>query len=280
VKPRSKAAALASLGLATAIAAYAVLVRPRRIRLREVELALPRWPAELDGLRVAVITDLHAGAVHVGEEAVGETVEMANVARPDLVVLLGDYVDPAAAFAREVPPERVAARLAGLEAPLGVLAVLGNHDRKHDPARIEAALEDAGIRVLRDEVARLEPRGVALDVVGAREGERRPARSGPLPVPESDAAATLLLSHNPDVFPRVPERVALTLSGHTHGAQVDVPVLRGLVIPSRHGTRFKDGHVVEDGRHLFVCRGVGTSGFPVRLGAPPEVAVLALRSAR
>ena len=89
----------------------------------------------------------------------------------------------------------------------------------------------------------------------------------------------LLLSHDPDVFPRVPDRVALTLSGHTHGGQVEVPLVSRGWIPSRFGERYAGGHVVERGRHLVVSRGVGNSRLPIRLGVPPEVWLLTLRSA-
>ena len=89
----------------------------------------------------------------------------------------------------------------------------------------------------------------------------------------------LLLSHNPDLFPDVPERVALTLSGHTHGAQVDLPVVRDRMTPSRFGARYAGGIFEEGGRVLFVSRGVGTSSLPVRFLAPPEVAMLELTAA-
>ena len=95
-------------------------------------------------------------------------------------------------------------------------------------------------------------------------------------VPED--AAVLVLTHDPDLFPFVPERAALTVAGHTHGGQVDIPVVRRKVIPSRFGDRFQAGHVEEGGRHLFVTRGVGTSGWPIRFRSPPEVVVLTLRS--
>jgi predicted MPP superfamily phosphohydrolase len=95
-------------------------------------------------------------------------------------------------------------------------------------------------------------------------------------VPED--APVLLLAHDPDLFPQVPRRVALTLAGHTHGGQVDVPVLRLLVVPSGHGVRYLGGHVEEDGRQLFVSTGVGTAGLPIRFRRPPEVVILTLRS--
>ena len=266
------AAAAAGVGL------YATAVRPRRIRLRREVLELPHWPAALDGLRVAVISDLHAGALHVKERQVDNVVARVNAEDPDICLLLGDYIDPEALFAREVPVERVAAALAELRAPLGTLAVIGNHDRRYGGDRVAAALSDAGIPVLRDEARQVEVGGERVTFVGLREGERRPRKDGSLPIPD-EGDATIVLSHVPDVFPRIPDRVALTLSGHTHGAQVDLPGVRDFITPSRYGARYKAGYIVEDERHLYVCRGVGTSHLPVRLGAPPEIALLTLRSA-
>jgi predicted MPP superfamily phosphohydrolase len=86
----------------------------------------------------------------------------------------------------------------------------------------------------------------------------------------------LLAVHDPDVFPRVPERPALTVAGHMHGGQVNVPILRRTVLPTRFGERYMAGHVVERGRHLYVSAGVGTAGLPLRLFRPPEVPVLRL----
>jgi hypothetical protein len=107
--------------------------------------------------------------------------------------------------------------------------------------------------------------------------KRRPDLPGALDgVPPG--APILLLAHDPDVFPYVPARVALTLSGHTHGGQVAIPLVRRPAIPSLHGERYARGHVVEEGRHLYVSSGFGTSGLPLRLLAPPEVVVLELRA--
>jgi predicted MPP superfamily phosphohydrolase len=89
-------------------------------------------------------------------------------------------------------------------------------------------------------------------------------------------ATVLAMTHNPDIFPGIPGRVALTVAGHTHGGQVRLPLLGALVVPSQYGERYAAGHVVEDGRHLFVTTGVGTSIYALRLGVPPEIVVLTL----
>jgi predicted MPP superfamily phosphohydrolase len=268
--------ALAVAGVAAALALWALWIEPRRVLLRRRALRLPRWPDPLAGLKVGVISDLHAGAPHVDLRKVERVAARLARAKPDLVVLLGDYVDPEVAFSQPVEPEAVAERLGGLRAPLGRFAVLGNHDWAQSGPRVVEALRAVGIRVLENEAAPVGARGVRLWLVGLADPTARDAdvEAAFADVPESEPV--LVLSHDPDLFPKVPERAALTLSGHTHGGQVDLPGVRAKVIPSRFGDRFAAGHVVEDGRHLHVSRGVGTSRFPVRFRSPPEVLLLRL----
>lgn len=262
---------------AAALIGWAVWFAPRRVRLRRRTLHLPHWPPDLAGLRVAVMSDLHAGAPHVDAAEVARLVAQINRARADLVVLLGDYVDPTVAFGAPVAPEDVAAALGRLRAPLGVVAVLGNHDWVHSGAGMARALRAEGLTVLENDAVAV---GERLWVAGVgSEGRRRADPAAALARVPGDAPV-LLLSHHPDTFVRVPSRVALTLSGHTHGGQVALPGLRARYIPSRFGDRFAEGHVVEGGRHLFVSVGVGTSRFPIRLLAPPEIVVLRLEPRR
>jgi predicted MPP superfamily phosphohydrolase len=269
----------AALALAAAgLAAYAGWVEPRRLVVRHDTLALPRWPAALSGLRVGVITDLHAGVLHVSEETVGRWVARMNAEGPDLVLLGGDFTDAHWLFGGRLAPERVGERLAALQAPLGRIAVLGNHDWKQAGARMWLALERAGITVLENASTGIETRATRFHVAGLADYRiRRPDVVTALrDVP--DGEAVVLLSHDPDAFPTVPGRVSLTIAGHTHGGQVAVPIVRRPFIPSRYGERYARGHVVEHGRHLVVGAGLGTSGLPVRLLAPPELIVLELRS--
>jgi len=275
---RAAAAGAAAAGLAAAgIAWRGLWQEPRSERMRELELELPAWPAALDGLRVALVSDLHAGAPHVGAERIERIVAAVGEQRPDLVLLLGDYVDPAVRFGSAVAPEAVAERLGALGAPLGVLAVLGNHDWRHDGPRVAAALRGAGIPVLENEAVRAGDGG--LWVAGVADNRHRRPDVGAALRDVPDGAPAILMSHDPDLFPRVPARVALTVSGHLHGGQVGVPVVRRPFLPSRFGERYARGHKVEDGRHLFVTAGLGTTGWPVRLLAPPEIVVLRLRPA-
>ena len=251
---------------------------PRSVRLVRLTLRLPGWPAALDGLTVGLIADLHAGAPHVDAAQVRRLVATLNRAGPDLVALLGDYADPAVALGHRIEPDEVAAALAALRAPLGRYAVLGNHDWNEHGLAMPRALRDHGITVLENDALAVDGAATPLWIAGVADASTRVPRldEALAVVPAEDPV--LLLSHDPDVFPHVPTRVALTLSGHTHGAQVDVPGVRNLVTPSKHGAHYTKGHQIEAGRHLFVSAGVGTSRLPIRFRARPEIALLELVS--
>jgi predicted MPP superfamily phosphohydrolase len=242
----------------------------------EVPLELDHWPAALDGLRVAVVADLHAGGIHVREARLQQIVDAVNRAGPDVVALLGDYVDTGVPLSRRVHPRVVAGILSGFVAP--AVAVLGNHDWVHEGRGMADALRAAGVPLLENDALALTVHGVELWIAGVGDYHLRRAlvsrALGPVPA----GAPVLLLSHNPDAFPAVPDDVALTISGHTHGAQIDLPVVRRIVMPSHFGLRYHSGHVVEHGRQLYVSRGVGSTGVPARLFAPPEIPVLRLAS--
>jgi uncharacterized protein len=226
---------------------------------------------------VALVSDLHAGTPHVGVERVERVAQAVDREQADLVALLGDYVDDEAAFAEAVNPADVARALARIRAPLGRYAVLGNHDWRTGGEIVRGALRDAGITVLENEARQLRSARVPLWIAGLADPTERVPDVATALAGVPDGAALIVLSHDPDLFPSVPDQAALTVSGHTHGGQVDIPLVRRRVIPSLFGDRYAAGHVEEDGRHLFVTRGVGTSSWPIRFRSPPEVVVLTLR---
>ena len=269
------------LALGAAIAGLALvgwgfLVEPGLIRMRTVPIALPSWPSSLDGLRVAVMGDVHTGSPHISVDRLRALVAEVNGASPDVVVLLGDYVIHGVLGGRFVEPEITAEVLGELRAPGGIVAVLGNHDWWYDGTRVRKALEARGIVVLENEAHRIVHEGSVFWLAGLADlWTRQPDIDGTLrDIPPGDPV--LLLTHSPDVFPDVPSRVAVTLAAHTHGGQVRLPPFPAPVVPSRYASRYAGGHVIEGGRHLFVTTGVGTSIMPVRFGVPPEVAILTL----
>lgn len=267
----------AVLVLFALVGLWAFWLEPASLTVRRETLSVPRWRAEHAGLRVAVLTDLHVGSPHTGLEKLRRVVERTNAERPDLVVLLGDFVIQNVAGGRFVAPEQFAPELGRLRAAHGVFAVLGNHDNWLDGARVASALEGAGVVVLENRAARVEREGGAFWVVGVADlWTRTPDIAGALAQTSGGDDPVVLITHNPDLFPDVPERVSLTLAGHTHGGQVCLPLVGRPVVPSDFGERYAMGHVVEGGRHLYVSGGVGTSIIPVRFRVPPEVVVLTL----
>jgi predicted MPP superfamily phosphohydrolase len=214
------------------------------------------------------VADLHAGAGHMTPARVRRVVDTVLAEGPDLVLLLGDYVDSTWLGRGRADPARVARELARLP---NAGAVLGNHDWRAAGAAMGAALAAEGIPVLENAAREVAP---GLWVGGTAEYRfREPDVTGTLAAVPPEAAV-LLMIHDPDLFPRVPARVALTVAGHLHGGQVNLPLLRRAKLPTRYGERYLAGLVVENGRHLYVSSGLGTSGLPVRLRRPPELPVL------
>jgi predicted MPP superfamily phosphohydrolase len=161
-----------------------------------------------------------------------------------------------------------------------VFAVLGNHDRLFDAPRVRAALEAAGIRVLEDTASLVSTPSGPVWIAGLTDYWTGPHDVGRTLAAVSDSVTpVLLLTHNPDIFPRIPSRVMLTLAGHTHGGQVRLPLIGSPIVPSAYGQRYVRGLVVEGDRRLFVSTGIGTSDLPVRFGVPPTIFVLTLRAA-
>lgn len=235
------------------------------------------WPKELDGLKIALVSDIHAGSPYVGKSRIKLLVDRVNAAKPDMVVLLGDYVIQTVVGGRFMPPEKLAVLLKELKAPLGVYAVLGNHDWWLDGPRVRDAFSREGIKVLENEAVRLTRGGRAFRVLGLADYiERDPSTDSALKdIPAAEPVLALI--HEPDYFPAIPERIGLTLAGHTHGGQVRLPLIGSPIVPSRYGQRYARGLIQEGEKQLYVTTGVGTSIIPVRFGVPPEYAILTLR---
>jgi predicted MPP superfamily phosphohydrolase len=225
---------------------------------------------------VALISDLHVGSPYRGLPALKHVVSVTNAEKPDLVILLGDFVIHEVLGGVFVTPEPIADELANLHAPLGVVAVLGNHDWWYDGPRVRRALESHGIRVLENEAVSLEYRQHRFWVGGLPDLWTRGDGVATTLSQVRDNEPILLAMHNPDVFPGIPERVSLALAGHTHGGQVNVPVIGRPKVPSKFGQRYAYGLIEESGRKLFVTGGIGTSIIPARFGVPPEIVILLL----
>ena len=257
---------------------WGFLIEPGRLVVREQTIQIDNWPQQLDGLRIAVLSDIHADNWFVDDKKMRTIVERTNQLQPELIVILGDYMSSNGRVTRRVEPERFGAILKDLRAPLGVYSVLGNHDWWYSGIQVRRGLEKNGIQVLENEVIHFDVRGTQLWLVGLADlWTRRQAIADTVAmVPEG--APVIALTHNPDIFPDLPQRVPLLLAGHTHGGQVRLPLIGSVVESSDFGDRYVRGHVFENNHHLFVTTGIGTSIVPVRFGVPPEIVLLTIKA--
>jgi predicted MPP superfamily phosphohydrolase len=271
------AGALGFAGVATA--AYGIGIEPESLLVTRYRLTPPRWPAGRH-LTIHVIADLHAGGPNMTAHHIENVIEVANLEAADIVLLLGDYFATHPFVTERVPASVWAGALARLRGRLGTWAIFGNHDWWFDLAGVRAALARVGIPVLENQAILLGEPGNRFWLAGL--GDQLAHRLGhhqfrgeddlPRTLAQVDTDdPVILMVHEPDVFTTVPERVSLTIAGHTHGGQIRIPYLWPRFVPSRYGARFAYGHIIEEGRHLIVSGGLGVSSVPVRLGVPPEI---------
>lgn len=260
------------------LAVWAFLIEPNRLVVNHQVIQIKTWPTEISGLRVAVIGDIHTGAPFIDDEKLRRLVELTNQQQPDLVVMPGDFMSQDTWHGHRVAPEITANHLRGLRAPLGVYAVLGNHDWWDDGEKVQQAFDDAGIRVLENEAVEIKWRDKSFWLAGFSDAWTRPQRFEETVAGIPPGSTIVGFSHNPDIFPSLPSNVTLLLAAHTHGGQVKIPLIGTPIVPSRFGQKYVAGHVYESGRHLFVTTGVGTSVLPVRFRVPPEIVILTVRS--
>jgi predicted MPP superfamily phosphohydrolase len=265
---------LAAGGAALAAFGYPT-VELHRVRVETVDAPIAGLPPGLDGLRVGVLSDFHRGPL-VSEDTVRRAVRLLQDQSPDLVCLLGDYIQHEASYAASC-----AEALSGLRVPLGLHAILGNHDYWHGPLAVASALRERSIRVLVNESVALRHGGERVHLVGLDDAwPGRPDIGRALAgVPDGDMK--IVLVHEPDyadVLARRPDWLPLQLSGHSHGGQVVLPGLGPPVLP-RMGRKYPQGLRRIDGtaRLVYTTRGVGWT-VPVRINCPPEVTLIVLRS--
>ncbi len=293
------------------------LAQPFGLRVRRYAVSPSGWPSGLK-LKLAVIADLHVIDPWMSLPRVAEIVARTNALEPDAVLLLGDYL-PNAGMQRwakrfgggVIPPEHWSTELGRLRAPLGVHAVLGNHDWWEDeaaqqrgggPVQAGLAMERSGISVYENDTVRLSKQGVPFWLAGlgdqaalltdasyprrhvAQEAKTNWDAERYVGIDDfagtmlqiTDDAPVILMAHEPDIFARMGDmgdRVSLTVCGHTHGGQIRL-LNYAPIVPSRYGGRYAYGHIVEEGRHLVVSAGLGCSGLPIRFGAPPEIVII------
>lgn len=250
---------------------YVTRVEPRWVQITRLTLVIPRLPPAFEGFRLVQLSDLHCGLVPVAD--LQAALGMAQNLHPDLFVLTGDYVvDTAAASIFELAPA-----LAGLQAPQGVWAVLGNHDYWSDVQVVRQGLAHAGVPLLVNQGVMLTRGAANLYLAGVDDGwSGQPDLVGALSACPAHVPA-LVLWHEPDMADATARdpRVVLQLSGHSHGGQVRLPGLGALVLP-RWGRKYAMGLYQVGGMWHYTNRGLGYIWPPVRFNCPPEITELTL----
>jgi predicted MPP superfamily phosphohydrolase len=292
-------AAVLAGGFPFLAATYGFAAERLRYTIERVDVPVANLPPELDGLRIAQLSDIHIGD-YMPPHEIARAVDMANDLQPDISFVTGDFVSSVGD-----PLDVCITELSRLRAPLGVWGCNGNHEIyagvEEDAERL---FREKGMRLLRAQSAVVEHNGARFNLLGV-DYQRDHMTSGEDAGPQSMLReieplvrrdmANILLSHNPNSFRRAAELgIELSLAGHTHGGQVKVEIVDHNVSPARLMTPFVAGlyHLPMNGHGgtatgssglqkaaLYVNRGLGTIGFPVRLGVPPEITLLTLRRA-
>lgn len=243
------------------------------------EIESPNWSKNLDGLKVALVSDIHAGADPAEIWRVERIVEKTNAAKPDLILLLGDYTNGSVCESK-IGMDRLAKSLAKLSAPLGVYAVLGNHDTYYGTTPIRKMLADAGIPLLENSSAKVETARGAFYLAGIADAKTRNYFMIPTfeNIPEN--ADVIFLSHVPDVFDEMPKGCAAMFSGHTHGGQIRLPFFGNVAEKVLAKKIPIEGFFRSGDNIVYTTRGLGTSRIPVRFMCTPAITIAEIKSAQ
>ena len=260
--------------------AYGIWSAERLPSITRRTLVFPDLPLPLSGLRIAHLSDVHAG-IHMSEEKMREIVKLTNALGADLIVQTGDMID----ISQSYIPDYVRA-FRDLQAPLGVVTCLGNHDRYTGEDAVIRGVKEAGQVFVKNGAHVIERGGAALALVGiddphawrADDPQDHDIAAALRLTPSAKDAFRILLAHRPGAFDgAAPRGIPLTLAGHIHGGQFYLPVIGWS--PGRLITKYVMGHFTQGGSQLYVSRGIGVVGVPLRVFVPPEIALFELRRA-
>lgn len=263
------------LAFGAGLLAWGVFVEPGMLVQQQV--VRDGWPGS--ELKIAFFSDLHAGAPHVDREYIENLIARISAESPDLVLIGGDLVINGIIGGRPIPPMEVASLLGKLKAPLGVFAVLGNHDWWHGGPKVSTALQSHGIKVLENRAQLIDrPDGTKLWLVGIGDDFTNHADAHQAFSATDTLWPKIVFMHDPGALFQIKDRFNIAFAGHLHGGQIFVPGLGALVTPGRAPREWANQQWVEfELGALLVSSGIGTSILPIRLNVPPEFVVAKLR---
>ncbi len=239
---------------------------------RHATVTLHDWPTGSPSIRVVLLSDIHLGNASMGPRRLHRIIDRVAALKPDLVLIAGDFL---AGYDKPLAEQRsveIAGELAKVKAPLGIVAVLGNHDEATDPRIVTAVLQHAGVTVLKNQAVRRGP----LVIGGLGDGYSGNAKAEPtLEAMKPLSGARIALMHSPADVPSLPADITLALAGHTHCGQIALPFYGPVTLPSVPA-RYGCGLLTEGSRRTIVTGGLGTSTLPFRIGAPPDMWILTL----
>ena len=240
---------------------WAFFVEPNMLEVKNLKFQ----NSELAGLRIVFASDFHIKPYE--KYRLKKIVKTINKQNPDIILLGGDFVN---SHRKNLtyPINKIALELKKLKAPLGIYTVLANHDGWQGKYEIAKTLRENGINVLENSNKKINNFYVA-GVEDIQTGN--PDITKTL---ENTEENTILLTHSPDIFPKVPDTVMLTLAGHTHGGQIVFPGMEPLLVPSVYGKKYAYGLKKENGKIMYISKGMGTSILPLRFNCKPEIVVM------
>ena len=263
------------IGFASLCLFYGFFIEPKLLKTRNIAVASLNY--EAPKLRIALLSDIHIGGRHVPAARIEDIVTHVNSLSPDIVLIPGDFINGHKsrtahdnAFNLEV--EKGLSYLKGLEAPMGVFASIGNHDVWYDADFIAKQLKEANVVVLRNAAINLSN---AICIVGLADHDTQQEDQAAFDLCET-GSQPIALMHSPDSFPLLRSDTALAVAGHTHGGQINIPLIGRRVTATAAGRKYAYGKVEVNGILAFVTAGIGTSILPARFRSPPEVVLIEL----
>lgn len=253
--------------------AYGFGLSPSDIEVVRTDVARPSLPSAFQGFRIAYISDIHYGSSGIRRGLVEQAFWLAIQHRPDILCLGGDIIT---GWSAPDSLSEVLAIVRGVSAPLGVYAVLGNHEFRWGADKSTALFEQAGIRTLRNERVDLTKNGMSIPLVGLDNAFNQ---TMPKLRRQIDALNQLrdaiVLQHTPDIAPMMGSSFrGLIVSGHTHGGQIILPLVGQVATASRFGLVYSAGLFPAGGGTMYISRGVGAVVIPMRIHCPPEVSII------